>query len=126
MKTTIRSEWEKHALAPGEKYAGIITGKDGAPDHHVILLPGEAESVNWAQAKEFATKAGGELPTRREQALLYANCKEDFQPNWYWSGEQHASYESYAWLQYFSDGHQFNGHKGIKHRARAVRRITIE
>ena len=83
-------------LKPEEHYAGIILGKDGEPDHHLILLAGEAESVNWAQAKDFAAKAGGELPTRREQSLLFANLKEQFQPRWYWSGEQHASYSACA------------------------------
>ena len=30
-------------LKDGEKYAGILLGKDGEPDLHIILLPGEAE-----------------------------------------------------------------------------------
>jgi hypothetical protein len=34
-------------LQEGEHYAGIILGKDGAPDHHVILLPWEANGVTW-------------------------------------------------------------------------------
>src|SRR3990172_1396299 len=112
-------------LKPEEHYAGIILGKDGEPDHHLILLAGEAESVNWAQAKDFAAKAGGELPTRREQSLLFANLKEQFQPRWYWSGEQHASYSGYAWVQYFSDGDQDGYLKSNDYRARAVRRLVI-
>ena len=112
-------------LKPEEHYAGIILGKDGEPDHHLILLAGEAESVNWAQAKDFAAKAGGELPTRREQSLLFANLKEQFQPRWYWSGEQHASYSGYAWIQYFDYGGQNGYHKFINYRARAVRRLVI-
>lgn len=112
-------------LKAGEHYAGIILGKDGEPDHHLILLPGEAESVNWAQAKEFAAKAGGELPTRREQSLLFTNLKEQFQPRWYWSGEQHASNSGYAWYQGFYDGTQNYTHKGGTCRARAVRRLVI-
>ena len=109
-------------LKPEEHYAGIILGKDGEPDHHLILLAGEAESVNWAQAKDFAAKAGGELPTRREQSLLFANLKEQFQPRWYWSGEQHASNSDCAWIQNFNNGNQNNNHKNNNYRARAVRR----
>lgn len=126
MKTTVRTEWEKHALTPGEVWAGVVKGKEGERDHHLILLPGEAEKVNHAQAIEFAKKAGGELPNRREQALLYANCKEEFTPNWYWSSETHASDGDYAWLQDFSHGGQGNGRKSYDGRARAVRRIPIE
>ena len=112
-------------LKPGEHYAGIILGKDGEPDHHLVLLPGDAESVNWGQAKEFASKAGGELPTRREQSLLFANLKEQFQPRWYWSDNQHASDAGYAWVQNFLYGYQNYYHKNYYYRARAVRRLVI-
>lgn len=112
-------------LKDGEHYAGIILGKDGAPGHHLILLPGGAKSINWPNAKEWAAKAGGELPTRREQALLYANLKEQFQPAWYWSGEQHASASGYAWVQHFDGGGQDYGHESYGFRARAVRRLPI-
>ena len=117
--TIPRIEIELH---DGEHYAGILLGKDGTPDQHLILLPGEAESVNWQDAKDFSAKAGGELPTRREQALLYANLKEQFQENYYWSGEQHAAYSGYAWCQSFDYGDQDIISKSDKLRARAVRR----
>ncbi len=111
-------------LAPGESYAGIILGKDGEASHHLILLPGEAENIKWEKAQKWANKAGGELPTRREQSLLYANLKEQFQSAWYWSGEQHAAHSDYAWSQNFDYGDQFIL-KGIELRARAVRRLKI-
>jgi hypothetical protein len=117
--------WIKENLKRGEKYAGIILGKDGAPDHHLILLPQKAESVNFAAAQSFAKKEGGDLPTRREQSLLFANLKEEFEPRWYWSGEQHAADSDYAWQQYFSLGGQVSGHKYVEVRARAVRRLVI-
>ena len=112
-------------LADGEHYAGIILGKDGAPNHHLILLPGEDGSIKWKAAGEWAAKAGGELPTRSEQALLYANLKEQFQPAYYWSSEQHAATSDYAWCQYFDSGTQDDGHIYDEMRARAVRRIYI-
>ncbi|OGB23309.1 MAG: hypothetical protein A3I66_01190 [Burkholderiales bacterium RIFCSPLOWO2_02_FULL_57_36] len=112
-------------LNDGEHYAGIIIGKDGASSHHLILLSGEAEEITWANAVEWAVKAGGELPTRREQALLYANLKEQFKPNWYWSCEQHAAHSDYAWCQYFDNGYQINSYKSAALRARAVRRLII-
>lgn len=112
-------------LKKGEHYAGIILGKDGAHGDHVILLPGEADSVTWEQAKAWAKKIGGELPTRREQSLLYANLQEQFKPAWYWSGEQHAANPDYAWMQHFGDGGQLNDLKSSVCRARAVRRVPL-
>lgn len=100
-----------------EIYAGILI-KEGVPSHHLILLPGEVESVTWDQAGEWAASIGGELPTRKEQALLFANTAEHFQPRWYWSGEQH-------WFQYFGNGNQVSYGKGLKACARAVRRVPI-
>lgn len=111
-------------LADGEHYAGVITSKDGQRAHHVVLLPGD-ESLTWANTKDWAKKTGGELPTRREQALLYANLKEQFQSSWYWSSEIHASDSDYAWSQDFDHGGQSYNDVNGKLRVRAVRRIAI-
>ena len=123
---TAKVQWIAENLKAGEIYAGLILGLDGQADHHLVLLPGEAEKVTWKGAQDFAAKLGGELPTRREQALLYANLKHEFQPNWYWSGEQHASGDDYAWGQLFGYGYQDNISKSSELRARAVRRLIIK
>ena len=112
-------------LAPGEHYAGIIIGRDGVASHHLILLPGEADDLNWSEAKAWAAQSGGDLPNRREQSLLYANCKDQFAGEWYWSSEAHEDSRS-AWAQYFDDGHQGDVNAGLQFRARAVRRLVIE
>jgi hypothetical protein len=121
-----KARWIAENLKEGELYAGLILGADGEPDHHLILLPGAAEDVTWAAAKEFATSVGGELPTRREQALLYANLKHEFEPHWYWSSEQHAAYDGFAWVQHFYNGCQNLSSKSASLRARAVRRLIIQ
>ena len=127
MTTTAKQQWLEQNLKAGELYAGLILGQNGEPDHHLVLLPGEAEEVSWAAAKKFAAGAGGELPTRREQSLLFANLKSEFQPRWYWSSEQHAGYTGCAWSQYFYSGFQDNyGVKSASLRARAVRRLAIQ
>ena len=114
-------------LKEGEHYAGIILGKEPGTSHHLILLPHESEDeMNWANALKWAANVGGELPTRREQSLLYANLKDQFKPTGYWSSEQHAEYADSAWLQTFSDGYQGYYHKDIEWRARAVRRLIIQ
>ena len=61
-----KAQWIKENLKPGEVYAGLILGKGGAPDHHLILLPGET-SANFKDAETWAKNAGGSLPTRRER-----------------------------------------------------------
>ena len=112
-------------LAPGERYAGIVLDGAGEPKHHLVLLPGDAENITWPDALEWAKKAGGELPTRQEQALLFANLKDEFQDTWYWSSQEHHSEGSYAWYQFFTNGLQFNGRKSYEGRARAVRRFPV-
>jgi hypothetical protein len=71
-------------LAKGEHYAGILLGDDGKPAHHLVLIPGDTK-LNWADAGAWAKKQGGELPTRREQSLLFANLRGKFERDWYWS-----------------------------------------
>jgi hypothetical protein len=110
-------------LAAGESYAGLLLSADGMPSHHLVLLPGSAEGVDWKAAKAWAASAGGELPTRREQALLYANLKAEFKSAWYWSGEEHEGFGSYAWGLYFSYGNQNYNLKSYEGQARAVRRF---
>ena len=114
-------------LAPGEHYAGIVLGKDGEPSYHLVLLPNTpAQKLDWNAAVEWAKNSGVNLPTRREQSLLFANLKEEFEAEWYWSGEQHAAYSDNAWFQTFSFGNQYSYDKSAELRVRAVRRLPIE
>lgn len=111
------------ALAEGEVYVGLIAA--GTRREHIILLPGELEDAPWAKAMKWAESIGGELPDRVESALLFATLKDQFKPEWHWTREQYASYSGCAWVQYFDNGNQGNGHKGYAYRARAVRRLPI-
>ena len=43
---SVKQEFLSSILKKGELYAGLILGKNGETDHHLILLPGEAESIN--------------------------------------------------------------------------------
>ncbi|HBD35949.1 MAG TPA: hypothetical protein DC084_20440, partial [Cupriavidus sp.] len=104
-------------LRVGERYAGLILGKDGEEGYHLVLLPGEVEDKTWEQAKEWAASIGGELPNRREQSLLYANLGEQFKSAWYWSGTQSESTSNHAWRQYFGAGSQYYDLKNNEFRA---------
>ena len=111
-------------LRHGERYAGIILDGEGDPGYHLVLLPGEAESIQWEDAKKWAAERDGELPTRREQSLLFANLKGEFKETAYWSGQHHED-ERYAWSQGFINGSQLCYGTDFKLRARAVRRLAI-
>ena len=112
-------------LNPGERYAGLILDETGTPTHHLVLLPGDEDSLTFDAANKWAASIGGALPTRNEQSLLYANCKAQFESDWYWSGEQRAAVSGDAWYQGFDLGYQFILIKGAELRARAVRRLPI-
>ncbi|NPT36224.1 DUF1566 domain-containing protein [Paraburkholderia xenovorans] len=103
----------------------MILDESRKPDYHLILLPCEAEKINWADAGKWAAERGGVLPTRREQSLLFANLKGEFQSSWYWSGQQHEKESGWAWYQGFDYGGQYYGRKRYELRARAVRRLPI-
>jgi hypothetical protein len=114
----------REQLRDGEHYAGVIVGKDGKPDYHVVLLPGDAEEVSWATAMGWAAESGGELPTRRELSLLFANQREQFARVWYWSCEQQEPRSHLVWGQNFTSGIQTMYGRPFRGRARAVRRLT--
>lgn len=111
------------ALKPGERYAGLLLDEKGEPSHHLILLPGDADDINWTAAQAWAKEQGGELPTRREQSLLFANLKSEFQAAWYWSNEAYST--ASAWCQDFDFGSQNVSIQGDELRARAVRRLSV-
>lgn len=110
-------------LAAGERFAGAVLNEDGTLGHYLILLPGQADDVSWESAKEWAAERSGELPTRREQSLLFANLRHQFDDRAYWSCEQYAENDAYAWCQIFSFGGQYYYYRLSGLRARAVRRF---
>ena len=107
----------------GGMYAGIIRGANGRPDEHLVLLDGDTDGVTWDAACAWAAAKGATLPTRAEHRLLMANLPDQFQKRWYWSSEQAGP--SFAWVQGFDDGSQFDDGRSCEGRARAVRRLEI-
>ena len=112
-------------LADGEIYIGAI-GDAAGNLHHVILLPGDNDDATWEAQMEWANSIGGDLPNRIEQAMLWANHRDQFKPDLYWSNETHHSESGWAWFQIFSSGSQFSYRRGYELRARAVRRLPIQ
>jgi hypothetical protein len=122
----------RHLPGQGGIYAGIMRGRDGAPDYHLVVGPEIEGRMNWEDAKHVSTKLNVDgfqdftLPYRKEQALLFANVPELFDEAWYWSCEQRAGSSAYAWAQDFNDGDQDVDLKASELRARAVRRLPIQ
>lgn len=114
-------------LSEGEVYAGLSRDPATGAWHHVVLLPAlPGKDLTWQEAIDWAKSVGGELPTRWESALLYANVRDQIdQDYWYWTATPHASEPAYAWVQDFYGGLQLNVLKGIRFRARAVRRVPV-
>jgi len=124
ISTTIYIEEETFDLAPGEHYAGAVLDANGQHMHHLVLMAAKPEGdLTWTAALEWAEEAGGALPTRQEQALLFANCKPHLTPRWHWSCEEHETEASYAWLCYFGYGDQSFSLKSYEGGAVAVRRV---
>ena len=110
-------------LAPGEHYAGAVLDEQGRAKHHLVLMATRPESeLNWQAAMDWAASFGGALPTRQEQALLYANCKPYLEARWHWSCETEGL--SHAWYCYFNYGNQHYGTRNAEGCAVAVRRLT--
>lgn len=109
--------------AEGEVYVGMIGDPQGNA-YHLILLPGDDGERNWKDSKEWAASIGGDLPSRVEQAMLWANCRGEFKRDWYWSNEAEGS--GWAWFQRFDYGGQDPYVQYSRFRARAVRRLSIQ
>jgi hypothetical protein len=122
--TTIEIEEDSIELAAGEHYAGAVLDANGQHMHHLVLMAAKAEQdMTWQAALEWAEAEGGVLPTRQEQALLFANCKPHLQPRWHWSCEEHENDASYAWFCYFFEGYFVYDLKSYEGSAVAVRRV---
>lgn len=113
------------ALLPGEHYAGAVLDPEGCIKHHLVLMAErQNDDLDWEDAKAWADRVGGVLPTRQEQALLFANCKPHLKLEWYWSSEQNKDDASCAWYCCFYYGTQNIILKSAKGAAVAVRRVT--
>jgi len=113
-------------LNEGEHLAGLCM-IDGKPNHWLILLPAAPDKdLNWQGAIDWAKSVGGELPTRFESALIFANLRDKVDlDNWHWTATPYAGDERYAWMQHFYYGSQLPGHEASAYRAVAVRRVPF-
>ena len=115
----------KPHLNDGEIYIGLI-GDANSEAYHLVLMPGDNDSDTHQAQLEWAKSIGGDLPNRIEQAMLWANHRDQFEKDWYWSNELHHTESAWAWCQFFSYGDQIHSNQDYELRARAVRRLPIK
>ena len=115
----------------GGTYAGVACGRDGQPDHHLIVAAAKPpKRLSWKDALAWAKTVTAEdhsdfgLPTRFESPVLFGNVGELFEPTWYWTSTQYSADD--AFIQGFSYGGQLSHGKRYEGRVRAVRRLPID
>lgn len=109
----------------GGLFAGLTTTKDGKHCAVVLLDDKPDDQLSWKAAMAWAAEREAQLPSRPVSALLFANLREQFERDWYWTGEQHEADGAFAWCQTFSYGGQYSYHASTVGRVRAVRLIPI-
>jgi len=136
-------EGEKQDIQYKKKSLNAFDGTDSDDDGAA-----NSDRINGANhpAAQFcrSLRIGGHedwhLPSRDELAMLWRNlgpkrkntpelfregAVEAFQPNWYWSSTENASYSYYAWFVNFLNGYQYDLDKNFNFGVRAVRRLKI-
>ena len=110
----------------GERYIGTILRAGGIGHHIFRISTTRGPRKTWQNALNYAAANGGELPDRVESALLFTTRAEgEFDPDWYWTREQHTEYGAFAWCQNFNNGNQNDHSKHSKLHVVLVRRVAI-
>lgn len=113
-------------LEAGERYVGAVGDLRGGSLHHVILLPGDSDGAHWQFQMDWARSIGGDLPSEREQFLLWARCRSQFRLAWYWANQDHDQDAGRAVAQFIDDARLIHSYgKRAELRARAIRRVPI-
>ena len=115
---------KKPELQQNEILVALLTDKEMRP-YWLILMPHDFDGANWETQMRRAAEVDGDLPNRIEQAMLWANHRDQFQQDWYWSNETHHPESGWAWYQSFGYGSQNTDRKDNEFRARAVRRVYL-
>ncbi|WP_233807120.1 DUF1566 domain-containing protein [Paraburkholderia sp. HP33-1] len=111
-------------LAEGEVYVGATGNKDGYL-YHVILLPGDREPASWTAQLDWAKSIGGDLPNCEEMPMLFANFRDRFKEEHYWSNQEDPHFIEWARSYFFRYGTESRLPINGEFRARAVRRLPI-
>jgi TolB-like protein len=119
------AQWGAYQKTVGGTGTAVGTGKRNT-ELIVAFLKRTGESGRTAQYCDELVMDGWDdwfLPSKDELDLMYKNLKAkglgDFGDAWYRSSSEYS--DTIAWVQYFSDGRQYDGAKYGTDRVRAVR-----
>lgn len=112
-------EWGKY----GKSIKGACFVNDGAANTKALIAAGECPAAEACHAYRGNGFDDWYLPAQAELNICFANAREHFVKEWYWSSTQSSGYS--AWLQHFGNGTQHDGPKDYAYPVRAVRRLTI-
>jgi hypothetical protein len=105
----------------GKELAGL-SARDGLANTKLLCADKEAHpAAKFCAGLQLHGFNDFYLPSRREASLLAATVPHLFTPGYHWTSTQSSA--NYAFVQAFSDGHQYNDLKGNEWRVRAVRRF---
>ncbi len=112
----LKGEWGNR----GTEIEGADSKNDGAANTEAMYKAGiqlakDVLSIEVGRHEDFY------LPSQCELNLCFANAREHFQKEWYWSSTQFSA--NYGWIQHFLNGSQSSNVKLAQLRARAVRRF---
>ena len=108
----------------GKKIAGADCEWDGQANTAAIMASGlDCPAAKFCASLSLEGHTDWYLPSRREQALCYANTPDQFEPRWHWSSTQYSADD--AWLQDCRHGYQLSYGKSYEGRCRAVRRLVL-
>jgi hypothetical protein len=122
-------------LTIGDAYGGgIVAYLDGSGKHGLIAAAADQMAyppgIQWATEPNWSTSVSGALGTAigtgatNTDAIGGFDTTTTYPWSWYWSSSQYADRPVnalHACIQYFGDGYQGIGSKGIALRVRAVR-----
>lgn len=107
----------------GKKITGADSVNDGLANTHALIAHGGHPAAEACTALRSGGFDDWYLPAQAEAMLAFANCRDQFETEWYWTSTQYSA--DYAWVQSFDYGLHDSGPKGDEYRARAVRRVSV-
>lgn len=107
----------------GKSIEGAQHVNDGLANTKALIEAGKCPAAEACHAYRGNGFDDWYLPAQAELNVCFANAREHFADDWYWSSTQSSPY--CAWMQPFLLGSQTTVPKDTSHRVRAVRRLTV-
>ena len=108
----------------GKKIPNADSVNDGLANTRALIAHGDHPAAEACTALRSGGFDDWYLPAQAEAMLAFANCRDQFETDLYWTSSQFSVH--YAWAQSFGNGFFITGLKNTEYRASAVRRLVIQ